>query len=47
MHEAVAITHQINKPDLGQFVSDKQCLAAINPPFESANSASVDEVGIE
>lgn len=37
---------KINKPDPGQFVSDKQCLATRNP-FGNANSASFDEVGIE
>lgn len=37
---------KINKPDPGQFVSDKQCLATRNP-FGSANLASFDEVGIE
>lgn len=42
MHEAMAIIPQINKHHPGQFVSDKQCLATLDPPFGSANSVSFD-----
>lgn len=45
VHEALVIIPQINKPHPGQFVSDKQCLATLNPPHGSANSASFDAVG--
>lgn len=45
MQEAMAIIPKINKHHPGQFVSDKQCLATLDPPFGSANSVSFDAVG--